>query len=171
MSTQRRTHWHALAPNEIRRRIWHFVPGCFALGVAPFFHRGSITAVWFALTGAICVILPLLALRVQNSLRRADEPNCFSSIGGYTIGVMSLFCVLPNDPELGLSVAGILAFGDGSATLFGLLYGHAKLPWNQRKTWVGTAAFILFGLPAATFIYWLAATPRVQPQVALACVG
>ena len=49
--------------------------------------------------------------------------------------------------EVAFLVLGVLAFGDGSATLGGMLFGQRRLPWNAKKTIVGTACFLLIGAP------------------------
>jgi dolichol kinase len=59
----------------------------------------------------------------------------------------------------------IIAFGDGSATLAGMLLRGRRLPWNRDKSWVGLAAFLLCAVPLATLVYWAEA----RPGVALAC--
>jgi dolichol kinase len=48
----------------------------------------------------------------------------------------------------------VLAFGDGSATLGGLLLGGPTLPWNEGKSWSGLACFVVFGSLAASLAYW-----------------
>ena len=40
---------------------------------------------------------------------------------------------------------GILAVGDGMATLAGRHVGGPRMPWNREKTVAGSAAFVLFG--------------------------
>jgi uncharacterized protein (TIGR00297 family) len=77
-------------------------------------------------------------------------------------------------------VWGVLAAGDGMATVAGRALGGPALPWNARKTWAGFAAFVTFGavaagllcvwtlrLPAgAVFAPWVVAASL---SVALAC--
>ena len=64
----------------------------------------------------------------------------------------------------------IIAFGDGSATLAGLLVGGKRLPWNRTKSWVGLTAFVACSIPLAALAYWAEARPAVPLIVALACV-
>jgi uncharacterized protein (TIGR00297 family) len=66
---------------------------------------------------------------------------------------------------------GLLAFGDGVASIAGAL-GGPRLPWNRAKTWAGTLGFLLAGgagaaglalwtgpsLPLATLLWWLVPT-------------
>jgi len=64
----------------------------------------------------------------------------------------------------------IIALGDGSATVAGLILRGRRLPWNQAKSWVGLAAFLVCGGSVATLAYWCEARPGVSPLLALACV-
>jgi hypothetical protein len=47
--------------------------------------------------------------------------------------------VFPRRLEVAAAVWGILAFGDGMASIVGMTLGRRKLPWNPRKSWAGTA--------------------------------
>jgi dolichol kinase len=124
-----------------------------------------------ALTALFCLGLGLFVLNRQQSIRRPGEQSCIAAIGGYGIAVIPLFLLFPAHPELALSVAAIIAFGDGSATLVGLLAGAAKLPWNRNKSWAGTSAFIFVGLPMAALIWWSASIPHVPPAIAVICAA
>jgi dolichol kinase len=53
-----------------------------------------------------------------------------------------------------MALLSVLAFGDGSATLFGKRMGGARLPWNPEKSVTGFVAFLLIGLPLTTVMYW-----------------
>ena len=39
--------------------------------------------------------------------------------------------------EIAAGAWGILAFGDGMASIAGMTLGRRKLPWNPRKSWAG----------------------------------
>jgi uncharacterized protein (TIGR00297 family) len=108
---------------------------------------------------------------------------------GYSIGILAyplavLAFVLVFRERLALAAAGwgVLAVGDGMASLLGQAVGGPRLPWNARKGWVGFTAFVLFGAVAAAFLLaWsdrlpldLAAghwPPTAAIAVALALVG
>lgn len=49
------------------------------------------------------------------------------------------------DSPVGIVALMILCGGDGMADLVGRRFGTAKLPWNQRKSWAGSAAMLVFG--------------------------
>ena len=109
---------------------------------------------------AAIVGLAALAWVRWRAVRRAEDEGDrgrFASVFGYAGGVLlTLFC-FPDRPECGFAVLGVLAFGDGSATLFGKLAAgtrlHAPLPWNRAKSCVGLIAFLLCGTVAAALCY------------------
>ncbi len=64
---------------------------------------------------------------------------------------------------------GILAFGDGAATLAGRRWGRHRLAWNPDKTVEGLLAFISAGGAAAVFLAWWTA-PAITPPPSLAFI-
>ena len=78
---------------------------------------------------------------------------------GYPVGILAyplavLALVLLFRDRLWMAAAGwgILAVGDGMASLVGQSAGGPRLPWNARKGWVGFAAFVACGTAAAAFL-------------------
>jgi uncharacterized protein (TIGR00297 family) len=63
--------------------------------------------------------------------------------------VLVLILIFWRRPEVAAAVWAILAFGDGAATVLGVLWGSRKLPWNARKTWLGSLAYWFFGAAGA----------------------
>jgi dolichol kinase len=49
---------------------------------------------------------------------------------------------------------GILAVGDGIATLAGRALGGPRWPWNREKTLSGSAAFAIGGAVGGIFLAW-----------------
>ncbi len=137
-----------MAPGLLPVVLW-FVP-----------HRVPLSPILRGILLASIVGLAGLAWVRWRAVRRAEDDGDrgrFSSVFGYAGGVLlTLFC-FPDRPECGFAVLAVLAFGDGSATLFGKLCSgtswHAPLPWNRAKSWVGLAAFLLCGTAAATLCY------------------
>jgi uncharacterized protein (TIGR00297 family) len=79
---------------------------------------------------------------------------------GYPIGILLypvvvLLLILAFRDRLALAAAGwaYLAFGDAAATLAGTTLGRAKLPWNERKSWVGLLAYVVVGGAGAILLY------------------
>ena len=158
-----------LGPQEYRRRLWHFVPGLLALVGAWIPHQDPLIVA--AGTFVFCTALGGVAFSCQCAIRRPEEQNCHAAILGYAAAVIPLFLFFPSQPELALAVAGVIAFGDGSATLAGLLAGSRKLPWNTNKSWAGTVAFIAVGLPMTMLIYWHGSVPHPSLEQTILCAG
>jgi len=80
-------------------------------------------------------------------LWREEEAKRGSSVGIvlYPLTVLILILAFWKRLEVAAGVWGIMAFGDGMASLVGMSIGSAKLPWNPKKSWAGSAAFVLFG--------------------------
>lgn len=158
-----------LGPQEIRRRLWHITPGLlpFVLWIhsrpLPFYTRACILI--------YAIGLPLLAFIRHRGFMREAEKSIVPSIVGYSVPVAALLVFFPSQLELGLSVLEILAFGDGIATLVGLLSRGAPLPWNPQKTWAGFLAFLVCATPMASLIYWSEAIPRVPFAIAVYCIA
>jgi dolichol kinase len=114
--------------------------------------------------------LALFSLLKARLFARCGEQGWVCSVVSYAVITLGLLMALPSQPELGLVVTIIIAFGDGSATLAGMLARGRKLPWNNAKSWVGLVAFLLCSIPLATLVYWGESRPGVSFQVALACV-
>jgi dolichol kinase len=82
-----------------------------------------------------------------------------------------MLLAFPAQPEMGLVVTVIIAFGDGSATLGGLLLQGRCLPWNIDKSWAGISGFLFISIPLAAVVFWGEARPGVSLSAALACVA
>ncbi len=88
--------------------------------------------------------LPRLA---GESLMRPEErrKGLRTGVAFYALSVLILVLAFRNHLDVAACAWGILAFGDGAATLFGRWLGAARLPWNPSKSWAGSAAFLVFG--------------------------
>jgi uncharacterized protein (TIGR00297 family) len=76
--------------------------------------------------------------------------------------VLLLILVFSTRLDIVAAAWGILAFGDGMATLVGRRIGGRAWPWNHEKTIAGTLAFIVFGgLGAVALACWT--RPAITP--------
>jgi dolichol kinase len=127
---------------------------------------------WFIRVPILLVVagLTVFSLLKARLFARCGETGWVCSVVSYAIITLSLLMALPSQPELGLVVTIIIAFGDGSATLAGMLARGRKLPWNEAKSWVGMAAFLLCSIPLGTIVYWGESHAGVSLPVSLACV-
>ncbi len=72
---------------------------------------------------------------------RRGSPH-FEGAIWYPAGLLLPLSILP-PPSLAAAAIFILAAGDSASTIFGLR-GKRKLPYNRKKTVLGTAAFFIF---------------------------
>ncbi|HEX5044981.1 MAG TPA: DUF92 domain-containing protein [Candidatus Polarisedimenticolaceae bacterium] len=70
----------------------------------------------------------------------------------YPAAVLGLLLVFHRRLELAAGAWGLLAVGDGMATVAGITLRGPKLPWNRQKSWSGSLAFVLWGTAAAAFL-------------------
>jgi len=88
----------------------------------------------------------------KESERKKGSP---SGILVYCVSVLVLSIVFFQAKWMIAAIWGVLAYGDGMAELAGRGLGGPKLPWNSRKSWTGSGAFIFFGgLTASALMAW-----------------
>ncbi len=88
----------------------------------------------------------------------------------YPLSVLGLVLVFPGEGRwMAAAVWGLLAFGDGMASLVGQLLDGPRLPWNRSKSWAGLLAFVFFGtLGSGALAAWTLGLPvgmAVSPQL------
>lgn len=112
--------------------------------------------------------LPLVGGR--RLYRPSDQARGFPiGILLYPISVLLLVLFFRARLDLAAAAWGILAFGDGMATLVGHHVPSARLPWNRDKSMAGTVAFIVFGGAAAVLLaLWVRPSIAHPPSVAFA---
>jgi uncharacterized protein (TIGR00297 family) len=72
----------------------------------------------------------------------------------YPLSVLALILAFRSRLDLAAAAWGILAFGDGAATLVGQRVPSARLPWNRDKSTAGTTAFVACGGAAGVALAW-----------------
>jgi uncharacterized protein (TIGR00297 family) len=144
-----------LTAGEIGRKAVHMAVGGFAFAVrplgAPLAALAAVVAVLFN-----AFVLPRIGGR---SLWREGEAKSGFALGIvlYPVAVLLLILIFARRLEVAAATWGILAFGDGMASIVGMAIGRRKLPWNPAKSWAGSLAFVLFGgLAAAILLLWSA---------------
>lgn len=159
-----------LTAQEWRRRLVHMSPGLlpFVLVCVP--HPDPLPWYTQAVILAVSLGFAFFALKRAGLFLRQDEHGWTKSVVSYLVITLMMFLGFPAQPEMGMAVTIIIAFGDGAATLAGMLSRGRRLPWNSDKSWVGMGAFIVCSIPPAALVYWAEARPAVSSSVALACV-
>jgi dolichol kinase len=127
---------------------------------------------WYAQAVILSVstALAIFAIKRAELFRREGERGWTTSVVGYLVVTMTMFLGFPSQPEMGMAVTIIIAFGDGAATLVGMLAQGRRLPWNADKSWAGLGAFLLCSIPPAVLVFWAEARPGMPASLALACV-
>ena len=87
----------------------------------------------------------------------------------YPVSVLLLVLVFRTRLDIAAAAWGILALGDGAATLTGRAAGGRTWPWNREKTVAGSLAFVGWGGAASVALAWWVA-PNVTPPPPLAFV-
>ncbi len=142
-----------------RARQWvHIGSGLFALLLRALTWRQA-AALAIAALAFNALALPRIGGR--HLYRPADRARGFPlGILLYPISVLLLIVFFRSRLDLAAAAWGILAFGDGMATLIGQSLGSTRsrpLPWNPDKTVAGTLAFVLFaGAAGAALELWTA---------------
>jgi uncharacterized protein (TIGR00297 family) len=72
----------------------------------------------------------------------------------YPLAVLLLILAFPQRLDIAGSAWGIMAFGDGAATLVGRRWGRHPLSWNPDKTVEGLCAFVVAGAAAGVGLAW-----------------
>jgi len=168
--------------SENARQWVHIGSGLFALlfRVLSFWQAAALAS------GALVFNLLLLPrLGGKQLYRPADHARGFPlGILLYPLSVLGLILLFPSRLDIAAAAWGILAFGDGFATLIGRSRTEknhlspvsansaafsGRLPWNPDKSVAGTLAFIVFGGAAGVaFAWWVRPAVTPMPSVAFA---
>jgi uncharacterized protein (TIGR00297 family) len=147
-----------LTRTEARRKVIHIAAGGFALLLRwmtwPEAAAMALAAILFNWQ-----VLPRLGGRAL--WRELEHGRGYpAGILLYPLSVLALVLAFRHELWMAAAVWGVLAWGDGMATLAGQGLGGPRLPWNAGKTWIGSAAFVLFGAAAgAALTVWTLRLP------------
>jgi len=137
-------------PSETKRQLLHISMGGFALLLR-----------WLPWTGALALAATALAFNLlvlprfaHDIYRPGDRARAAHGIVFYPLAVLILIACFPHRPDIAAAAWGILAAGDGVATLAGRSIGGATWPWSPDKTWVGTLFFFVAGTCAGWGLVW-----------------
>jgi uncharacterized protein (TIGR00297 family) len=148
----------ALAPGEIARKVVHI--GCVGFAFLLRYMSGAQAA---AMAAAAFVFNWQVLPRIGGKAiwRGADHAKGYpAGILLYPLSVLGLTLWFWSSLWMAAAIWGVLAVGDGMASVVGLAAGGPRLPWNEKKSWAGFLAFVGFGTPAAAvLIAWTARLP------------
>jgi uncharacterized protein (TIGR00297 family) len=115
---------------------------------------------WFqaVLLAAAAVIINIRLLRAIAGARIHRPTELAQAVPAglvlYPTSILLLLLLFPSRPDIVAAAWGILAVGDGAATLIGRRFGKRKWPWNRHKSIAGSAALFLFGGAAGSLLAW-----------------
>jgi len=159
-----------MAHSERARQWVHVGSGLFALllRVLTAWQAAALAAT--ALTFNL-IVLPRIGGR--RLYRPVDEARGFPlGILLYPLSVLLLILVFPSRLDIVAAAWGILAFGDGFATLVGQRIGRRQVPWNREKTIAGTMAFAVFGgIGAVALALWTRSAVTPPPSLAFVIIA
>jgi uncharacterized protein (TIGR00297 family) len=156
--------------SEDARQWIHIGSGGFAflLRVLTWWQAAAFAAVALVFN---LVVLPRIGGR--RLFRPIDEARGFPlGIVLYPLAVLLLIITFSSRLDVAAAAWGILAFGDGAATLVGGRVGGRQWPWNRDKTVIGTVAFaICAGAGAVLLALWTRPSIVPVPPIWFAFVG
>jgi uncharacterized protein (TIGR00297 family) len=132
-----------LTAGELKRKLLHIAVGGFAflLRDLTWPQAAAMALVAFVFNA---MLLPRLGGR---RLWREAEHGAGYPLGIllYPLAVLALVLLFRHDLWMAAAIWGVLALGDGMASILGQAVGGPRLPWNPRKGWAGFSAFFVFG--------------------------
>lgn len=155
---------------ELKRKSLHVAMGLFALLLRDLSWRQAALCALAAFAFNL-LLLPRLGGR---ALHRENDAARGWPLGILVYPLVVLLLILFFRDRLAIAAAGwaYLAFGDGSATLAGMLLGGPRLPWNRGKSVAGSAAFVLFGgLAAAGLFSFVERRPATRGELLALLAG
>ena len=174
---------HSSGHSETARQWVHIGSGLFALLLRVLTGWQAAAMAAFALVFNV-VLLPHVGGR--QLYRPVDHARGFPlGILLYPLAVLLLTLAFPSRLDIAAAAWGILAFGDGFATLIGRCFtaeraknaqknkfsagfaisavSSGRIPWNPDKSIAGTLAFVVFGSIAGVGLAWWV-RPSIVPM-------
>lgn len=144
--------------SETSRQLVHMSMGALALLLRwiPWWQAVALAS------GAVLFNLFVLPRIAASLYRPGDRARGLHGIIYYPLAVLLLLLAFPTRLDIVAAAWGVLAIGDGLATVAGRAIGGRRWPWNRDKTIAGSMAFAIGGAVAAVFLAWWC-RPAVSP--------
>jgi uncharacterized protein (TIGR00297 family) len=146
--------------SEDARQIVHIAMGGFALLLRfiPWWQ-----AVIMAATAVLFNVYLLRRIAGDRLHRPVEIAGVPAGLVFYPLSVLVLLLFLPLRPDIVAAAWGIMAVGDGLATLVGRHAGGPRIPWNREKSVAGTLALAIGGGIAGVFLAWWCRPAVIPP--------
>jgi dolichol kinase len=135
--------------DEMPRKILHALVGLFfcAIILTLGMDKASMLVLAGTFLGILNIHLVLFGLKLPGTdlvMDKFERGGVMPGEGSlyYALGTLFTVGLLRDCPGAAIAVILMLAIGDSLATIVGGRYGRRRLPWNCRKTVVGSAAFM-----------------------------
>ena len=147
--------------SEDARKVVHIAAGAGALLLRYLLWWEALVLAGLALAFNLYA-LPRIA---GGTLMRDREPlRQFSSgVVLYPLAILVLILVIPSRLDIVAAAWGILAAGDGMASIIGRRLGGPRIPWNRQKSVAGSLALFLCGGAAGAFLCWWCRPAVIPP--------
>lgn len=98
------------------------------------------------------------------SVTRKGDPKELLRGPLYYVGILMLSAIVFwRESPIGVVALAMMCGGDGVADIIGRRYGSMKIPYNQKKSWAGSIAMLIFGfLVSIGMLYYYSALGHVQ---------
>ncbi len=155
--------------SENARQLVHMVAGSAALLLRYLLWWEALVLAGLALAFNMYG-LPRLA---GGTLMRDREPlrHLSSGVVLYPLSIVLLILLIPSRLDIVAGAWGILAVGDGMATLAGRHLGGPRIPWNRQKSVAGSLALTLCGGTAGAFLCWWCRPAVIPPPYLWFSIG
>jgi uncharacterized protein (TIGR00297 family) len=145
--------------SETARQLVHMSMGGFALLLRWLVWWQAVVLAAAALAFNVFV-LPSIA---KGLYRPGDHQRPLHGILLYPLSVLLLLLLFPRHLDIVAAAWGILAIGDGIATIAGRAIGGPRWAWNREKTVAGSVAFAVAGGATALFLWIWCRPPLLTP--------
>ena len=139
--------------SEDKRQVVHIAMGGFALLLALITWWQAVLLATFAVLFNLFALQKLLGRQLYRPGERFGRLT--TGIVLYPLSVLGLLLLFQHRLDIVAAAWGVLAAGDGMATIVGRRLPIAAISWNRRKSLGGSLAFFIFGgLAAVTLAWW-----------------
>ena len=138
--------------SEDARQVVHIAMGAFALTLPYLAWWQAVTLASLAVCFNLFALQKLLGRRLFRPGERIGRLG--TGIVLYPLSVVSLLLLFRHRLDIVAAAWGVLAVGDGMATIVGRRLPIAVIPWNRAKSLGGSLSFALFGGAAAVGLAW-----------------
>ncbi len=149
---------------ELKRKAVHIGMGLWMFYPLFLERIPALMVVLFMLFLALFILRPHVWGKAFDAIARPEDHGYRYLIGPLVYICAIGICVMSYPLFISAGSIGIMAFGDGFATLVGKKWGRIRNPLDMNKTLEGTFAFILFAFLAVTLSFYFTApiTPKTD---------